>query len=134
MSHETPRANVLVLDDEPSVRKVVQLMLKRAGFQVEGFEEETAYMEYLEGKSEAPHAFLPKEANLLIVDRCLKERTGEAMIQWTQKTRNDLRYLLITGQLMSDAEKECSQIPWLEKPFNSKALIEKVLEVLSEKQ
>ncbi len=117
------RGTVLVVDDEPDVRRLVSDMLTEAGLTVlQAAESETA-LRYLQGNA---------EIDLLITDIGLPGMNGRQLAEMAQARRPGLPILLITGY--AGGALEAAGLPQgmqlLYKPFSLDILAGRVLATL----
>lgn len=84
-------ARVLVIDDEPSVCRYIELALKRARYQPEAFT----------SASEGWARFVrsPSDFHLLVVDLAMPEMVGLEIVQQSRALRPGLPVLLMSGDL-----------------------------------
>jgi len=102
---------VLVVDDEPAVRKVIAAALRRRGYRV---------LDAAEGDA-ARERFLGEDVGLVISDVLLPGRSGVELARELIALRPDLKVLLITGYTPRDLvehDAELADFPFLEKPFS----------------
>ncbi len=108
---------ILVVDDEPGVRRVGQLMLRKLGYQVI---EASSGIEALE--------IMERQANVLtgvLLDLTMPEMDGLATFQAIRRIRKDLPVLLTSGYNESDATERFAGrglAGFLQKPYTLQAL------------
>ena len=119
------RFRVLIVDDEPGIRKILRMFLEMEGYEV--FEAATAGQAMEIVKLEKPH--------MAILDILLDDRTGFDVCEWiksnpeTRKTK----VLLFTALGQEHEFREGQRVGcdyYLTKPQNPKDIIEKVREYL----
>ena len=116
---------ILIVEDEAVVRNVMVTVLGREDYRVLEADSATEALEVsntFEGV-----------IDLLIADHILKTMTGPQLAEQICQARPGLRVLRISGyppKMLEEGEKKASA-DFLEKPFSTKALIEKVREVLN---
>ena len=101
-----PKRRLVVVDDEPSARLIVQKVLERAGYQVTAFglgEEAVLYAE-------------KNPVDLLIVDCNLPKMSGPQLIAKLRQTLPRLPVVLMTAGVQSSIEGQVVQA-FLAKPF-----------------
>lgn len=103
---------ILVVEDEPLVRKFVCLILTRQGYQIEQASNGLAGLQRWE-----TGAF-----DLVVSDLDMPEMGGLEMIQRILQAKPDQRFLVITGR----ADSVPTGWPHLAKPFLSKDLLQTV--------
>lgn len=109
-----PRACVLVIDDEPTVRMVARAMLERAGFAVE----EAANGESgLAALAAAEQPFLA-----VLLDVSLPDRTGPDLIPQIRALAPDTPVVLSSGRAEEDVPAHGADT-FLAKPFNRERLV-----------
>lgn len=129
--HETPRPELrnganaskqvvnriaqrcLVVEDEGSIRNLMQRTLQRAGYSVLAAESSEAALELL-----ADH----NEIDVLITDLMLPDMNGVELIAKANEIAPNLRTLLISGYSASDIELP-AEFAFLEKPFTPAELL-----------
>jgi DNA-binding response OmpR family regulator len=113
---------ILIVEDEPSIAEVVQLYLRRAGFQVQVVQDGSAALKLLEQR-------LP---DLLVLDIMLPGVDGFNILRWL-RDRSDTPVIFITAR-----REEADRIAGLElgaddyvvKPFSPQELVSRVRAVL----
>ena len=121
-SNRSPRARILVVEDEARLRELLRLYLERAGY---------AVREAADGRA-ALNAFDEDPPDLLIVDLMLPKLQGEALIR---AIREDSQVpILIASAKRSDVERiaglRLGADDYLPKPFNVHELVERVNAIL----
>jgi len=118
-----PRARILYADDEPSLRKLGELVLVRSGYAVD-----TA----ADG-GEAWDALQDQDYHLLITDNQMPCLTGQELIRKVRRARMSVPIILTSGML---GACPLDDLPWAEcgamlaKPFSPEQLVSVVHEVL----
>ena len=118
-------AQVLVVDDEPQIARVMGRMLRRAGYQVTTVTSVEAAQERIEQGA---------ALDLIICDLMMPGLTGMDLHDWLQEQHRELcpRILFVTGGVFTPrAERFLSKegIRWHEKPID-RALLFKTMEEL----
>jgi signal transduction histidine kinase/ActR/RegA family two-component response regulator len=121
-----PGGSVLVIDDEPYLREMIQAILERAGFTVAGASDSD--------EAEALLARGPGEVDLVITDVMLPGETGHDLAARLSALKPGLRVLYISGHSRESLADRGIEVPadaFLEKPFTparlaaaAKALLE----------
>jgi CheY-like chemotaxis protein len=115
--------HVLVVDDEPSICRMLTLSLTKAGFQAIARESGELALEYLRGGG---------ACDLLISDQSMPDLTGSELIEQATRLRPDLATMLITGHdLTSDVDRLGGQVTVLRKPFRQEVLLDQVKSLLN---
>jgi two-component system cell cycle sensor histidine kinase/response regulator CckA len=119
MAPTTPETETILLcDDEPSVRRLVCLILTRGGYQV---------LEARNGR----HALAVAEGHkgpihLLLSDVTMPELDGPSLAEQLRAVRADVRVVFMSANWASDGG-----CPFLQKPFPPTALIRTVRDALA---
>lgn len=122
-AHAAESARILVVDDDPQVSEVLELMLKKLGHKVTVFNT---------GKK-AVSAFTDGQYNMVITDLGMPDLTGREVAKAIKEKKPDTPVLLITGwgvQLELDEMPEIDGL--IAKPFTKKVLSDKVAELLAD--
>jgi CheY-like chemotaxis protein len=109
-----PRACVLVIDDEPTVRAVARVMLERSGFAVEEAADGETGLERLRG---AARPFLA-----VLLDVSLPDCTGPELIPQIRALAPDTPVVLSSGRSAEDVPGHGADT-FLAKPFNRERLV-----------
>lgn len=121
------RKLVLLSEDEPAVRKLVQLMLERSGYAVLS----------AEGSREAIRlsGSWPGVIDLLVTDISMPEMDGRALARFLRAARPGIKVLYISGyplQGVPALEFDRQTSFYLQKPFTVEALSQTVQEIFDE--
>lgn len=109
-----PRACVLVIDDEPTVRAVARMMLERSGFSVEeAADAETG----LAALAAAERPFLA-----VLLDVTLPDRSGLELIPQIRALASETPVVLSSGRPEEDVPDHGADT-FLAKPFNLERLL-----------
>jgi DNA-binding response OmpR family regulator len=116
------KPEILIVEDEPSIAEVVELYLRRAGYQVQAVRDGSAAMKLLEQR-------LP---DLLVLDIMLPGVDGFSILRWL-RDRSDVPVIFITAR-----REEVDRIAGLEmgaddyvvKPFSPQELVSRVRAVM----
>jgi DNA-binding response OmpR family regulator len=115
-------ARILVVEDEPSIREVVSLYLKRAGYQVSVVDDGRTALEVLSGG-----AF-----DLVILDLMLPHVDGLEITRWLRE-RGDTPIIMLTARREEQdriAGLEMGADDYVVKPFSPQELVSRVRAVL----
>jgi two-component system phosphate regulon response regulator OmpR len=123
---DTESANLLVVDDDPELRELIQAYLEQQGFNVACVE-----------SGEAMDAFLAEhDVDLLILDLMLPGEHGLSIAQRMKKHSN-LPIIIVSAQ-GEDVDRivglEVGADDYLSKPFNPRELLARVRAVLRRSQ
>ena len=122
---------VLVVDDEPDVRKVVRITLEKAGYDVlEAEDGEKAIEEINKGE----HSLL---LNLIITDIRMPNRNGIDVINYYKKEWPSIPLIVLTGfpdPDMSTVMLEHGVVDYLVKPIEAETLIAAVAKALKQRK
>ncbi|MBI2434459.1 MAG: response regulator [Candidatus Hydrogenedentes bacterium] len=121
-------ARILIADDEPHIRRVVELKLQSAGHQIRA--EGTAAAAF-----RAAQEFLPE---LMVTDYKMPgEMTGVDLIKAVRKTVgvSEIPVILLTGSVavlqdLTEALANVPRVTILSKPFSPRILLKTVQEIL----
>jgi DNA-binding response OmpR family regulator len=115
-------ARILVVEDEPSIREVVSLYLRRAGYDVTGVADGRAALEHLAHQ-------LP---DLVVLDLMLPEIDGLEITRWLRE-RGDTPIIMLTARRDEPdriAGLEMGADDYVVKPFSPQELVSRVRAVL----
>jgi CheY-like chemotaxis protein len=109
------RQRVLICDDHPHVRRVLQMKLEEAGFEVETVANGREALQWVRARS--PHA--------LITDITMPEMTGEQLCRALDADGRlpELRVLVVTSRSDRESRAWVAELPGvtlLEKPLSPK--------------
>ncbi len=123
---ESPKGTILVVDDEPTVARLVADVLRMAGYEVLvafGGEDALRICEQA-----------PKPVDLVISDVVMPDIPGTRLCQWLASARRARYYLLMSGFTEATAEIRPAgepPFPLLLKPFTMPELLKKVEGILA---
>jgi len=121
-------SNILLVDDDESLRKLLTNILERAGYSVKCFES---------GK-EAIHASYEGFFNLALIDIHLPDMKGLELLTRLRKTEPEMIKIMITGQASLDTAIEATNKGadgYVVKPFEPKKLLEMIrMQLTKQKQ
>ena len=115
-------ARILVVEDEPSIREVVSLYLRRAGYQVTVVEDGQSALESLSDQ-------LP---DLVVLDLMLPQVDGLEVTRWLRE-RGDTPIIMLTARREEQdriAGLEMGADDYVVKPFSPQELVSRVRAVL----
>lgn len=115
--YQVGRMRVLIVDDEPTICRALQLALTRAGYAVETRETGEGALELLRGQ----------RVDALIVDLRMPDTRGDVLFELAAATQPHLRgqTLFITGDSSARGVElvDACGCPMLYKPFDLRELI-----------
>ncbi|MGQ0735831.1 MAG: response regulator [Acidobacteriota bacterium] len=117
--------SILVIEDEPAVRRLIRLVLERGGYTVI----ETGRGEDALARSNAH----PGEIALIITDVMIPGMSAAELVTQLRQQRPGIKALFISGYPDDDVVRRgllVSAVAWMQKPFGPAALNQKVREVL----
>lgn len=109
---------VLVVDDDPQMGKMVERVLRRAGFQPTLYRDPAAALDFVQG---APHEF-----DIALLDIAMPGMTGPDLLQTLRHFGIDLPVVFMTGALPPGSTVAGARYV-LNKPFGRNELIEALL-------
>jgi DNA-binding response OmpR family regulator len=117
------KLHILVVDDEPNIREVVELYLRREGYEVEVASDGSAALRAIERK-------IP---DLIVLDLMLPLLSGTQLTRTLREGRYDIPIIMLTAK-----DEEADRVAGLElgaddyvtKPFSPKELVARVKAVL----
>ena len=115
------RAHVLVVEDEESVRELLASALERNGFSV------TAV-----GSAEDAVGFAPGTYDVLLSDISLPGMNGVALAKRILRAAPDARVLLMSGYAREEYLTPADDLPFIGKPFTTRAIVERLRSVLDQ--
>jgi CheY-like chemotaxis protein len=120
------KGRVLLLDDDPSMQRLVSTLLKRAGYRVDVF---------LTGR-DAMRAIDRDDYDVLLLDLMMPHEGGMTVIRHLRSSNPELllRSLVLTAMpqsIVGSVEKEVAGV--VKKPFDPPQLIDAVQEIAGKK-
>jgi DNA-binding response OmpR family regulator len=115
-------ASILVVEDEPSIREVVSLYLRRAGYQVTVVDDGQAALEALASQAH----------DLVVLDLMLPKVDGLEITRWLRE-RGDIPIIMLTARREERdriAGLEMGADDYVVKPFSPQELVSRVRAVL----
>lgn len=116
---------ILVVDDDPDVRRVTTMMLRQGGY---AYTEASSGSEALQLLRETPEVF-----PLLISDLKMPEMDGEELAREAFRFCPELKVLFVTGfsgDAIAAMHLKPEQTSILEKPFSMEELLNQVRSIL----
>jgi DNA-binding response OmpR family regulator len=124
-----PTRRILVVEDEPDIRRLSAEVLENAGYEVDTAEDGKAGWEALHAVSHAPESYA-----LLITDHDMPGLSGLDLVKKLRAAHMALPVIVATGTLPT--EDLINRYPWLEpaaaldKPYSIEQLLETVKALL----
>lgn len=117
-------SQVVVIEDDPVVRRFLRLCLYRAGLDVISFPTGDEAVEFLDGRHHS--------VGLIITDGIMPGMDGFAVARWCQEQLPHIRLVLLSGYLNHFIAQ--SDIPenieaFFAKPFSADELVAKVVDL-----
>jgi len=122
---EMGKERILLVDDEPSIVRMITQMLTRSGYEVIG---KTSSASALNVFKKAPEQF-----DLVISDLTMPEISGDQLVQAIKKIRPGMPIILCTGHSNCMDESEAKELgieAFIIKPFSRKNITEVISKVL----
>lgn len=118
--HTSPPTEILLVDDNAQVRRIVILMLEEEGYRVAPTE---LGMEALRMFSEDPRRFA-----VVLLDVALTDMPGQRLAEQLRLVRPDLPLIFITGHTAKELRDDLrhAHTHYLGKPFTPEQLYEAV--------
>ncbi|MBU1896382.1 response regulator [Myxococcota bacterium] len=111
---------ILLVEDDASVRRLVQRMLTQAGYRV---------LSAASGQA-ALGLYMSQPIDLILTDVVMPEMNGWALVQALKVTQPDLKALYMSGYPGESHGLEALDFQLLGKPFTAEALLGKLREIL----
>lgn len=127
---ESPRRRVLLADDEPHIRRVLETLLESSGFDVESVDNGAAALALLDDPTE-PFDFV-------LSDLMMPERSGIEVLAGlnAMEHRAGTPVVILTAK-GQDADRQralaLGAADFLTKPFSPRKLIARIVEILDER-
>jgi CheY-like chemotaxis protein len=119
--HESPPENplktIMLVEDEPAIRRLLGTALRRSGYTV---------LEAANGQEAIDSFATHQDVSLLITDVRMPQMNGPELIRRLRASRPDLKVLCISGCVASVPVEIDNDVAVLQKPFSRQELIAKV--------
>ncbi len=132
-SPPTGNPRILVMDDEASIRKMVGVMLKRKGFEVDAAMDGTEALEKFKAAADAGSPYDAVILDLTIPDGIGGKETVGAMREIDPKVKAIASSGYSNDPIMSDYKKYGFKRV-LEKPYETRKLIQTVFNILEDQE
>jgi len=119
-------ATVLLVDDEPAIRRICEQILESNGFQVIAVENGMEALSICRTS--------PSIVDIAIIDLMMPHMNGAETIEQIRSIRSDLPVLIITGAYNEKVTREAlryKHVSLLPKPFNQPELLDSVMKILA---
>lgn len=115
---------ILLVEDEETVRKVIERLLQKLGYEVESASDAEEAIEIFTKRNE--------EFDLVLTDVVMPGLTGVEMSEVLKKQRPDMKFLFTSGYTSKElgGNPEAPPEPFLPKPFSMVELSRSVREAL----
>jgi DNA-binding response OmpR family regulator len=126
-NHSETRRHVLIVDDEPAVRKTVRGVLESSGFECEESENGASALEWLKGH----------HTDVIIVDYQMPIMNGLSLLERVQKSSHNghtPRVIMLSGIIEKKERLKAVDLgayAIIDKPCNFRELVVKVNEAIS---
>lgn len=123
-SPDQEEATILLVEDEDTVRKVIERLLRKLGYQVESAADAEEAIEIFKKRND--------EFDLVLTDVVMPGLTGVEMSVVLKEQRPDMRFLFTSGYTSKElgGNPEAPPEPFLPKPFSMEELSRSVREAL----
>jgi DNA-binding response OmpR family regulator len=126
-NHSETRRHVLIVDDEPAVRKTVRGVLESSGFECEESENGASALEWLK----------EHHTDVIIVDYQMPIMNGLSLLERVQKSSHNgrtPRVIMLSGLIKEKEKQEAVDLgayAIIDKPCNFRELVVKVNEAIT---
>jgi DNA-binding response OmpR family regulator len=118
-----PATVVLLAEDEPAIRKLVEGLLCAAGYRV---------MVAVDGQDALYRARQhPGAIHLLLTNVKMPKLNGVDLAQQLRLERPEIKVLIMSGKTSGELDSLMKQPDFIAKPFLPKALLDKIADVLA---
>ena len=118
----TPHREVFLVDDDPSVRRAIERLLRSAGYLVRTFGSAREIRQALDGSAQDDPA-------CLLLDVRMPGHTGFDVFEWVRTTGRDIPVIFMTGDVdtsLATRAMNAGAVEYLAKPFDDEALLEAI--------
>ncbi|MEE2637892.1 MAG: response regulator [Acidobacteriota bacterium] len=123
----TSTGSILVVDDEPSMREMLSIMLRAEGYEVL----------VADGGRSAVEILCRRPIDLLISDIKMPEMNGIEVLRQAKEIREGIVGILMTAYKSTESLQSALRlgaVDYLDKPFNNDVLKKKVREALEQRR
>jgi CheY-like chemotaxis protein len=119
---EIEQPHILLVDDDDMLRTIIRLGLEKLGYAVSSADS---------GKSALETAAQNQDIQLLLTDVLMPEMSGVELAEKLRKTHPRLEVLYVSGHLRTTMDLPGDAIHFLQKPFRSAELDDRIKMILS---
>jgi FixJ family two-component response regulator len=122
-----PHRQVFLVDDDPSVRRAIERLLRSAGHLVRTFGSAHDIRQALDGSGQ-------EEPACLLLDVRMPGDTGFDVFEWVRTTGRDIPVIFMTGDVdtsLATRAMKAGAVEYLAKPFDDEALLEAIRKALA---
>lgn len=123
--------NVVVIEDDDTLRKLTKMMVTRLGYRAEVFVGSKDVLSFFRGESTRTQ-FEPNEVDLVISDIGLYGMDGRNLAEELKKMRPGIKILFVSGLPADDHGINTNSQAYLQKPFRHIELAEKLKQLLGD--
>lgn len=121
---DASKATILLVEDEDTVRKVIERLLRKLGYRVLAASDAEEAIEIFRERDD--------ELDLVLTDVVMPGLTGVEMAEVLKEERPDMKFLFTSGYTSKElgGSPEAPPKPFLPKPFSMDELSQRVEEAL----
>jgi two-component system cell cycle sensor histidine kinase/response regulator CckA len=123
-STEIEQPRILLVDDDDMLRTIIRLGLEKLGYAVSSA---------ASGESALETAAQNQDIQLLLTDVLMPEMSGVELAEKLRKTHPHLEVLYVSGHLRATIDLPVDSIYFLQKPFRSEELDDRIKAILSKR-
>ncbi|HEX5109799.1 MAG TPA: response regulator [Vicinamibacterales bacterium] len=123
----TPHSQVFLVDDDPSVRRAIERLLRSAGYGVQAFASAQEIRRTLDEDGDDGPA-------CLLLDVRMPGHTGFDLFEWVRSSGRDIPVIFMTGDVdtsLAARAMKAGAVEYLAKPFDDEALLEAIRKALA---
>ena len=123
----TSLRQVFLVDDDPSVRRAIERLLRSAGYLVRTFGSAQDIRQALDGPGQDQPA-------CLLLDVRMPGHTGFDVFEWVRTTGRDIPAIFMTGDVdtsLATRAMNAGAVEYLAKPFDDEALLQAIRKALA---
>jgi FixJ family two-component response regulator len=122
-----PHSQVFLVDDDPSVRRAIERLLRSAGYVVQTFASAREIQQTLDVPGDDAPA-------CLLLDVRMPGHTGFDLFEWVRTSGRDIPVIFMTGDVdtsLATRAMNAGAVEYLAKPFDDEALLEAIQKALA---